>query len=128
MPLPIARHTTLASRLLPVLGLLFAACQSRGGTIEASEAGRIRTLPATLPAAESTPVVGMEEQPATGDTIEFTVLMSGRAAGRLRQWPDTGGTVTTNYAYNDRGRGPSLTQTLRLDKAGLPVGMVSIGR
>ena len=123
MPLPIARHTALASRLLPVLGLVFAACQSRGGTIEASEAGRIRTLPATLPAAESTPAVGMEEQPATGDTIEFTVLMSGRAAGRLRQWPDTGGTVTTNYAYNDRGRGPSLTQTLRLDKAGLPVGM-----
>ena len=49
--------------------------------------------------------------------------MSGRNAGRLRQWPDSGGTVTTNYTFNDRGRGPALTQTLKVDKAGLPAAM-----
>jgi Amidohydrolase family len=49
--------------------------------------------------------------------------MSGRVAGRLRQWPDSGGTVTTSYSYNDRGRGPALRQTLKVDRGGLPVAM-----
>ena len=53
--------------------------------------------------------------------------MAGRAVGRLRQWPDSSGTVSTSFSYNDRGRGPSLTQTLRVDKAGIPVGLQLVG-
>ena len=110
-----------------MLGVALAACHPRPGTVETAEAGRIRSMPATLPSASSNARDGVEaaadQSPTTGDTLEFSVLMSGRSAGRLRQWPDSGGTVTTTYSYNDRGRGPSLTQTLKVDKAGLPVGL-----
>ncbi len=89
-----------------------------------SEPGRIRTVPATLPATvDSAAASAPTAAPSSGDTLEYSVLMSGRPSGRLRQWPDSGGTVTTSYNYNDRGRGPSLTQTLKVDKAGLPVSM-----
>ncbi|MDZ7630628.1 MAG: amidohydrolase family protein [Gemmatimonadaceae bacterium] len=110
-------------RSLALLGIaVVCACRPQGGgPVQTSDAGRIRSVPATLPTVDSAPAI--PEAPTTGDTVEFTVLMSGRAAGRLRQWPDSGGTVTTTYSYNDRGRGPTLTQTLKLDKAGLPVGM-----
>ena len=53
--------------------------------------------------------------------------MAGRSAGQLRQWPDTGGTTTTSFNYNDRGRGPALIQTIKLDKAGIPVAMQLAG-
>ncbi len=115
MPLPVRRSIAL-------LGVALAACRSQGaGTVQTTEAGRIRSTPAALPSA---PVVAATpEAPSSGDTLEYSVLMAGRVAGRLRQWPDSGGTVTTSYAYNDRGRGPSLTQTLKVDKAGLPIAM-----
>ena len=53
--------------------------------------------------------------------------MSGRPIGLLRQWPDTNRTVTTKYAYSNRGYGPDLTQTLKLDRLGYPVGMQLAG-
>lgn len=119
MPLPVRRSIAL-------LGIALAACRSQGGgTVQTTEAGRVRSAPAELPSAAV--AAAPFGAPATGDTLEYTVLMAGRAAGRLRQWPDSGGTVTTNYSFNDRGRGPSLTQTLKLDKAGLPVGMQLAG-
>ena len=124
MLLPLARILTLPTRALALAGLL-AACHSQGRTVQTTEAGRIRSAPASLPPAEV--ASGTREAPSSGDTVEFTVLMSGRSAGRLRQWPDSGGTVTTHYAFNDRGRGPVLTQTLRVDKAGLPVAMQLTG-
>jgi imidazolonepropionase-like amidohydrolase len=65
--------------------------------------------------------------PSSGDTLEFSVLVAGRAVGRLRQWPDTSGTVTTSYTYDDQGRGPALRQTLKVDKAGIPVAMQLAG-
>ncbi len=115
MSLPVRRSIAL-------LGVALTACRSQGaGTVRTTEAARIGSIPAELPsAAVASPPL---EAPSTGDTLEYTVLMAGRTVGRLRQWPDSGGTVTTNFSYNDRGRGPSLTQTLKLDKAGLPVGM-----
>ena len=120
---------SLSTRLghLAVLGAVLAACHPRPGTVETAEAGRIRSMPATMPPSSESGTdradASADQSPTSGDTIEFSVLMSGRTAGRLRQWPDSGGTVTTTYTYNDRGRGPSLTQTLKLDKAGLPVGL-----
>ncbi len=111
-------------RSLALLGLALAACRPQGGrTVETSESGRIRTAPAVLPTVDSAATASESAPPSSGDTLEYSVLMSGRPSGRLRQWPDSGGTVTTSYNYNDRGRGPALTQTLKVDKAGLPVGM-----
>ena len=122
MSLSLARLISPSARTIALLGLTVAACHPQPGVVQTTEAGRIRTQPATLPPVDS---ASMPEsgQPTTGDTVEFTVLMSGRSSGRLRQWPDTGGTVTTSFSYNDRGRGPAITQTLKVDKAGLPVGM-----
>ena len=81
-------------------------------------------MPAMFPVADAEPEVQIPSGPPfTGDTAEYVVLMAGRAVGRLRQWPDTVGSTTTSFSYTDRGRGPTLTQTLRLDKAGLPVAM-----
>ena len=121
MSSPLVRLTSPAARSCALLGFAIAACHPRAGTVETAEAGRIRSVPATLPAAESASVAPL--LPTTGDTVEYTVLMAGRSTGRLRQWPDSGGTTTTSFSYSDRGRGPSLTQTLKVDKAGLPVGM-----
>ena len=81
-------------------------------------------MPAMFPVADVEPEVQIPSGPPfTGDTAEYVVLSAGRAVGRLRQWPDTVGSTTTSFSYTDRGRGPSLTQTLRLDKAGLPAAM-----
>lgn len=98
-----------------------AGCRS-AGTVATTEAARngSRPMAATTAAAPARLVGGT---PSSGDTAEFSVMMSGRVVGQLRQWPDTSGTVTTSYSYNDRGRGPALRQTLRVDKAGLPIGM-----
>lgn len=122
--MPTVRVLPRPLRSIALLGVALVACRPQGGgTVETSEPGRIRTAPAVLPAAAPVPAAALSEAPATGDTAEYTVLMSGRSTGRLRQWPDSGGTVTTTYSYNDRGRGPMLTQTLKVDKAGMPVGM-----
>ncbi len=115
-------------RLIALSGLFLGACKSAGraGTeTEISESSRIRSAPAELPRGDRTPVA--LGTPSSGDTLEYSVLMAGRLAGRLRQWPDTSGTTTTTFSYNDRGRGPSLTQTLKVDKAGIPVAMQLAG-
>lgn len=110
-------------QLVAIGGLALAACRSAGGPpaeVEITESSRQRSTPAALPVAAAPAPAA---RPSTGDTTEYSVLMAGRVAGRLRQWPDTGGTVTTSYAYNDRGRGPSLVQVLKVDKAGMPIGL-----
>jgi imidazolonepropionase-like amidohydrolase len=124
------RHSHRGSRSLAISALaltagLLVGCRSKGGAETArTDAGHVRSVPAALPAASiAASAAPSSALPATGDTAEYTVLMAGRAAGRLRQWPDTGGAITTTFSFNDRGRGPDLRQTLRLDRNGLPSGM-----
>ena len=126
MSLPRSRSLT-PPHLVAIGGLMLAACRTSGTAAETSvtESSHIRSQPAQLPRRDSTPAA--LGTPSTGDTLEYSVLMAGRAAGQLRQWPDTGGTVTTSFQYNDRGRGPVLRQTLKVDKAGIPVGMQLAG-
>ena len=129
MPLRRRRRRTSPSpfrtSLVPGCLILLAACRSSGTPAPAptSEAARNRT-PAVAAAADTSPE---RRTPSTGDTAEYTVIIAGRSAGTLRQWPDSGGTVTTTYAFTDRGRGPALRQTLRLDKTGLPTGLLLSG-
>ncbi|MES3034833.1 MAG: amidohydrolase family protein [Gemmatimonadota bacterium] len=122
---PTVRFLSSPVRAVALCGLALAGCKSGGGTLEMSEAGRLRSAPSDLPRADVITVAS--GTPSSGDTVEYLVMMSGRMAGRLRQWPDTGGTVTTSFSYNDRGRGPTLTQTLKVDKAGIPVGLQLVG-
>ncbi len=111
-----------ASAIALSVGLL-CGCRSKGGTdTAAAGVARVEAVPGALPSARASDTSQLAA-PFTGDTAEYTVLMAGRSAGRLRQWPDTGGTITTSYRFNDRGRGPDLKQTLRLDRNGLPSGM-----
>ena len=118
---PVLRCRAVSAIALSV-GLL-SGCQHKGGTDGAATGVvRVEAVPGALPAVRAGDT-SQVAAPFTGDTAEYTVLMAGRSAGRLRQWPDTGGTLTTSYSFNDRGRGPDLKQTLRLDKNGLPSGM-----
>lgn len=108
--------------LLLVSGV--AACAPRGGSaVEGADAGRIRTAPVPVINQDEAPPPLPATTPSTGDTVEYSVLMNGRSIGLLRQWPDTNSTTTTQYAFLKRGRGPQFTQTLKLDKAGFPIGM-----
>jgi len=123
MPLrPIRRRQQLVHII--ALGSFLGACRTQGAAaaVESSEASRIRSAPPSLPAVAQVAKT-TSGSPSTADTTEYLVLMAGRSVGRLRQWPDTAGSVTTSYSFDDRGRGPSLVQTIRMDRAGLPVAM-----
>lgn len=128
MPTYPIRPLASTARLIALGGCVLAACQSAGsavGEMEISESSRIRSQPAQLPRGDTAPVaVGIR---TPGDTTEFSVLIAGRGAGLLRQWPDTAGTIGTSFTYDEQGYGPSLTQTLRLDAAGIPIGMLLVG-
>ena len=128
MPQFETRPRARSARLIALGTLLLGACKTAvggGAEVEQSDGSRMRSLPAELPRAGSFFVA--PGTPLTGDTLEFSVLMAERNAGQLRQWPDTGGTTTTSFSYNDRGRGPALIQTIKLDKAGIPVAMQLAG-
>jgi cytosine/adenosine deaminase-related metal-dependent hydrolase len=108
--------------LLPWL----ASCRSSSGgapPIVQSEAARVRPAVAA-PSAPSVAPTESADAPSTGDTAEYSVLIASRRAGVLRQWQSgRDGSVTTRYEFNDRGRGPSVTQTVSVDRAGLPISM-----
>lgn len=53
-------------------------------------------------------------------SIRSTVLMSTNKAGTQVVTRD-GDTVTIDYEYNDRGRGPKTHSVIRVDRAGVPV-------
>ncbi len=118
-------HTLLGVLCLVVM----SGCRSAGAPEVASvpQAARNRNAAAPAAAAALAAIQPPTGAPATGDTSEYTVLIAGRPAGTLRQWPDSGGTISTAYSYNDRGRGPALRQTLRVDKAGMPIGLQLAG-
>ena len=130
MTFPHPKPSARSLRLPLLRGLALAAacwaCRSGGAPVAQQSEGARNASTLGTPLAP-TPSAGVIASPSTGDTAEYSVLMSGRVTGRLRQWPDTGGAVTTTYQYEDRGRGPVLRQTLRVDRAGLPNGMVLTG-
>jgi imidazolonepropionase-like amidohydrolase len=62
----------------------------------------------------------------SSDTARYVVLFSGRPAGSYVEW-SSGDTLHSLYEYNDRGRGPRLAATIRLDAAGVPGDLTVIG-
>ncbi|HZE88179.1 MAG TPA: hypothetical protein VE404_01460, partial [Verrucomicrobiae bacterium] len=55
-----------------------------------------------------------------GAPLRFTVLSGGNPAGRLETRTDSDGARISHFEYNDRGRGPSIDESIRLDPRGVP--------
>ncbi|MGH7650938.1 MAG: amidohydrolase family protein [Gemmatimonadaceae bacterium] len=57
------------------------------------------------------------QQNSAGDTVRYTVLFSDHVAGALKVWHD-GPTTVSDYEFNDRGRGPHISERFTTDPAG----------
>lgn len=66
------------------------------------------------------------QTPSSIDTVRHTVLMSGRPAGVEKSWAEAGGRVYY-FEFNDRGRGPAVTERIVLGGDGLPALMETTG-
>ncbi len=55
------------------------------------------------------------------DTTRYTVLIAARPAGAQLSWADADGTLRYSFEFNDRGRGPKVSERLVLDPDGLPM-------
>lgn len=58
---------------------------------------------------------------AAADTIRSTVLIAARPAGSQLSWAEPDGTLRYTFEFNDRGRGPRVSERVVLDGDGLPV-------
>ncbi len=58
---------------------------------------------------------------------KFTVLLVGNVAGQQRSVYGEDGSVSVEYSFSDRGRGPGLSANYQLDNAGLPVSVIIRG-
>ena len=54
------------------------------------------------------------------NAARFSILLAGNKAGVLALWSTSDGARHTFFAFNDRGRGPTVTTRFVLDRAGLP--------
>lgn len=59
-------------------------------------------------------------QPAITDTVRSTFLMAGRSAGIHKAWVAPDRSRNFYFEFNDRGRGPALTQRVTLHSDGYP--------
>jgi imidazolonepropionase-like amidohydrolase len=55
------------------------------------------------------------------DTIRYTVMMAKGPAGYTKAWTDASGARNYYTEWNDRGRGPAITQRVMLGRDGFPV-------
>src|SRR5688572_17152975 len=90
-----------------LLTLLVAAC---GGP----------TSMVTPAPVEPAPALVEPTKPAAR-TLRYSVVTAGRVVGGGETTLEPDGLRRSRYSYNDRGRGPDLTTTLRLDAQGFPV-------
>src|ERR1700693_708862 len=56
---------------------------------------------------------------STTDTTRFVILFSNRPAGHLKVWREGGGQeIVSDYEFNDRGRGPHITERMTANPSG----------
>ncbi len=89
-------NTRTATALLIALAL--SACALAQEPQPNAEAAKLVQFPSDVPA----------------DALRYTVQMAGNAAGVAAQWHAPDGTLHSFFAFNDRGRGPRLTEELKL--------------
>jgi len=63
---------------------------------------------------------------AADDTLRYTALFSGKRAGSMSTARQGNG-LRVQYEFNDRGRGPRLTEQLVLDPSGVPSQLEILG-
>ena len=73
-------------------------------------------LPTTLAGAQASPAV-----------TRYTVLMMGNKAGFETSAKNPDGSLQLYYEFNDRGRGPKMTERIVLDKNGIPIQIENTG-
>ena len=76
-------------------------------------------LLAALCASCARPLFG-QAGAAAGDTLRYTFLSASRPSGEMKVWRTTRETRHVTYEFNDRGRGPRLTQRMVLGSDGVP--------
>lgn len=55
------------------------------------------------------------------DTTRYTILTSGNVSGKQLSWKNGKNDYQYYYEYNDRGRGPAITQSLTTDDNGIVI-------
>jgi len=101
---------------------------------------RSRLRPTSLPAlaltlllalALSTLPAGAEDAPAPAATApsphHWTVLIQGHEAGEMTRKEAADGEEVWTFTFNDRGRGPELTTTIRYGAGAIPVSVTTTG-
>jgi imidazolonepropionase-like amidohydrolase len=100
--------TTLAARLLVlgILGLarLFGAEPAQDPPTSGQDSpGSLVAVPSEVPA----------------DARRYAMLLAGNRVGVFRAWVTPDGAHHTFFAFNDRGRGPSISSRVVLDRSGV---------
>lgn len=71
------------------------------------------------------PAAGLADQ---AGARAYTVLIADKPAGKRTVTPLGNGKWRYHYTYNDRGRGPDITTTLRVDSRSIPTWITSTGK
>src|SRR5271155_388479 len=86
--------------------------QAAGGAAgQANAPGKLITVPAEVPASAT----------------RYSFLFSGNNAGVMAGWTTAGGARHNFFAFNARGRGPSIMTRIVLDRAGYPAEIDATG-
>jgi imidazolonepropionase-like amidohydrolase len=64
---------------------------------------------------------GLQVLAQTTDTTRYSILTSGSPSGKQLSWQDSKNDHHYYYEFNDRGRGPSITQVITTNDAGIVV-------
>jgi hypothetical protein len=112
----VSRHTArLAASLV---GLMFAAAGGPAGANGQQTETAAKDAQASL-------VTVPPEVPA--DAARYSILLAGNKAGVLALWSTPDGARHNFFAFNDRGRGPSLTTRIVVDGKGIPTEIDATG-
>lgn len=71
-------------------------------------------------------VTAIVQTPST-DTVRYTVLLASHPAGVQTSWATADGARHFFFEFNDRGRGPRLTEDVSLDARGAPARLAVTG-
>ena len=64
---------------------------------------------------------------AAKDSIRYTVIIAGNKSGFATSTPNPDGSLQSYFEYNDRGRGPKVTEHVVLDPSGIPTQIDNTG-